>query len=65
MQDHGENPPNSCGFDELLNCRKELIKMEDLINQKSLELKYQIGYNSFTLIIGMIVGFLFAKMWKK
>ncbi len=62
MQDNG---PNSCGFDELLECRKELIQTEDALSAKTRDLQYQIGYNVFTLVIGLIAGLLLARMFRK
>lgn len=65
MKDHGQNPPNSCDIQPLTRCHNTIQLLEDQLLEKNRELMNQVGYNSMTLIIGMVVGFLFAKIWAK
>lgn len=56
---------NSCGFDELSRCRKTVILLEDQLLDKNRDLTHQVGLNIFVLVIGLIVGFIFARLWTK
>ena len=56
---------NSCDIQPLTRCYKTIELLEDQLLQKSRDLTNQVALNSLTLIIGMVVGFLFARLWSK
>ncbi len=64
MQDNTANN-NSCGFDELQHCQKTVMLLEDGLSAKNRELSYQVGYNIFTLVIGLVAGLFLARLFRK
>ena len=46
------------------NCQQTILVLEGQLARKSRQLNEQVMYNSLTLILGLVLGFVFAKTYK-
>lgn len=45
-------------------CETTIQLLEDKLAQKSKDLKMQVMYNGLTLLMGLVIGFAFAKLYR-
>jgi len=49
---------------KIKNCESTIASLELNLQNKSEALRDQVAYNTLTLLMGMIIGFVFAKTYR-